>query len=150
MIELESSTMIGTVRGTPGGTVYRIVNYDTYAVCGDSERDSERDEVRDSSGTAAGQRQEQNNRTTVIGAPKKRAAQLPDSWAPHENHAAKAKELGVDLKDEVEGFRYHAKANGRTQLDWDAAFFGWLRNAVKFGRVNSNGKGNDPDWASKL
>src|SRR5690606_4979797 len=32
MVELESSTAIGTARETPIGTVYRIVNYETYAV----------------------------------------------------------------------------------------------------------------------
>lgn len=48
-------TRIGTVRGTRSGTVYRIVNYETYANPWDTERDSkrdgERDTKRDSRGT---------------------------------------------------------------------------------------------------
>lgn len=55
--DLEASTAIGTVRGTDYGTVYRIVNYDTYAPHGDSLRDTKRDSERDTRGTPAGQRE---------------------------------------------------------------------------------------------
>jgi hypothetical protein len=55
---LEARTQIGTVSGTPDGTIYDIVNYDTYAVLAIGERDTSRDAQRDSSGTAAGQEQE--------------------------------------------------------------------------------------------
>lgn len=62
MDRLETGTMIGTVRGTPRGTVYRIVNYDTYAVGGDAERDTERDGMRNRSGTHAGHMRDKNNK----------------------------------------------------------------------------------------
>ena len=55
---LKCGTQIGTVRETPRGTVYRIVNYDTYAIHRDSERDTQRDTQRDRSGTRAGQEQQ--------------------------------------------------------------------------------------------
>lgn len=71
-----------------------------------------------------------------LGARKKRACQLPDSWEPTEKHAALAAEMGVSLEVEVEQFRDHHRAKGSTYKDWDAAFRTWLRNAPKF----SNGK----------
>jgi hypothetical protein len=63
--ELEARTAIETVRGTVNGTVYRIVNYETYAVQQEPERDSERDNLRDTSGTPPGQEQQQNNKTST-------------------------------------------------------------------------------------
>lgn len=62
-----------------------------------------------------------------------RAVKLPDGWEPNENHADIATEEGVNLDREVEQFRDHAKANGRTQRDWDASFRNWLRKAADFG-----------------
>lgn len=62
-----------------------------------------------------------------------RAVKLPDGWEPNENHAEIATEEGVNLDREAEQFRDHAKANGRTQRDWDASFRNWLRKAADFG-----------------
>lgn len=58
LLRLESGTMIGTVRGTPHGTVYVIVNYDDYATIEKHSRDIMRDTMRDTSGTPAGQEQQ--------------------------------------------------------------------------------------------
>lgn len=66
MSELRTSTAIGTVRETVHGTVYRVVNYETYAIVHLTPRDSERDNKRDSSGTAAGQEQQQNHSTKQL------------------------------------------------------------------------------------
>lgn len=147
--DLEVRTAIETVRETPDGTVYRIVNYDTYAIGSDSERDTMRDSERDRSETEARQEQEQKNRKTD-NKPPRRKSQLPDDWAPHDAHKSKAKELGLSVDSEGEGFRLHAKANGRTQLDWDAAFFMWLHNAVKFGRASkAPEQGVDADFVAQ-
>ncbi len=62
MLRLASETMIETVRETPQGTVYRIVNYDTYAGTMNPERDSQRDTERDASGTHAGHMRDKNNK----------------------------------------------------------------------------------------
>lgn len=62
----------------------------------------------------------------------KRATQLPDRWQPTESHKELAQELRVDLAREAEKFRDHAKTNGRTGKDWDAAFRNWLRKAAEF------------------
>lgn len=51
---------------------------------------------------------------------------LPDDWAPNENHAVKAKELGIDLARSAETFRNHALANDRRLVDWDRGFHNWL------------------------
>ena len=58
--------MIGTVGGTPDGTHYRILSYDTYAVLGGSERDGVRDTERDASGTAAGQQRDSSGTRTTM------------------------------------------------------------------------------------
>jgi hypothetical protein len=57
---------------------------------------------------------------------KKPKVDLPDSWCPNPAAVVRAKELRVDLGDEVERFRNHAKQEGRKCSDWDAAFRNWL------------------------
>jgi len=59
--DLEARTAIEPVRGTPDGTVYRVVAYDTYAVGEKATRDTQRDTERDTSGTEAGQEQAQKH-----------------------------------------------------------------------------------------
>lgn len=63
---------------------------------------------------------------------KKKAAPLPDEWTPNETHQRIAAEERVNLDRELAKFRDHAKANGRKQEDWDAAFRTWLRRASEF------------------
>lgn len=53
--DLKARSQIETRRETPNGTVYRIVNYGTYAVLWDIRRDADRDADRDRSGTGVGQ-----------------------------------------------------------------------------------------------
>lgn len=60
------------------------------------------------------------------------ATPIPDGWAPTEAHAAKAKELGVDLHTEKEKFIAHAQANDRRQVKWDAAFNQWLIKSAEY------------------
>lgn len=62
-----------------------------------------------------------------------RKTRMPDDWTPNESHEQKAAELGVDLHAEVEKFRDHAIANGKTFVDWSRGFHTWLNNALKFG-----------------
>lgn len=149
---LASELMIGTVSGTPEGTIYRIENYDTYAVVEKSKRDTQRDGERDSSGTAAGQEQQQNHRTTTteppVGPPEKseptkppRKHQLPDDWEPTEEHRQRADDAGLDLDREVEKFRSHAESNARKQVRWNAAFTTWLLRAEEWGAGKGNGSG---------
>lgn len=78
--ELEARTAIETVSGTPYGTVYLVVNYDTYAGSVDAVRDSERDTKRDTSGTPAGQEQEQKNKRTTK-KPLPEVVEVFDYWA---------------------------------------------------------------------
>lgn len=60
---------------------------------------------------------------------KRPATRLPHSWQPNDQHTAFAAERRIDLNREVEQFRDHALANDRSQVDWNAAFRQWLRNA---------------------
>ena len=84
-------------------------------------------------------------------APAKRAASLPESWAPNEQHTKKAQELELDLAAEVEHFRDHAAANGVTKKDWNAAFRMWLRNSAKWGNSKRNpNRSTGPDWDAAM
>lgn len=56
---------------------------------------------------------------------------FPKSWRPSTRHQAYAMEHALSIQDEALGFAAHAKANGRTAVDWDAAFMGWLIKSKK-------------------
>lgn len=146
MSDLKASTAIETVTETDTGTVYRIVNYETYAIDRGSDRNSERNANRNSSETPAKQRQPLEPLEPTTRAPKKRRSQLPDEWSPNDAHEAKARALRLDLPSEVEGFRLHAKASGRVQLDWDAAFHIWLKKSTEFKRDRKPNGGDDAWW----
>lgn len=156
MKELEEArTAIETVRGTPDGTVYRIVNYDTYAVDSSDEWDRQRDTLRDSSGTAAGQEQEQENKKrTTEGGASSRNSRLPQDWSPTASHIERARDSGLDLIAEVEKFRAHAEENDRTAKSWNGAFTRWLINAEEYarrdGRLPNGAKGTAPDGWVRL
>ncbi len=62
----------------------------------------------------------------------RRRTQLPASWSPNEDHAARARSAGLDLAGELERFRLHAEGTGRLMVNWNAAFTTWLINAPKF------------------
>jgi hypothetical protein len=151
MSDLTVRTAIATVRETPSGTVYRIVNYRTYATFRDTERDTERDEKRDRGETAARQEKQVTSKQTnslSIGAPKKngrkRAVALPKGWAPTADHRARAKASNIDIDRECERFRAHAIANGKTFKSWNAAFTTWLMRAEDFKPATTR-TGSDTD-----
>lgn len=54
---------------------------------------------------------------------------FPRNWTPSTRHRAYALENQLDLTHEAHMFREHAHANGRTAVDWDAAFMTWLGKA---------------------
>lgn len=127
---LESATMVATLRETQIGTVYSIVNYDTYAVVREVSRNSE----RDTSGTPAEPEQPYNHLTTTTGGAKKtkRKHQIPDGWRPTDAHREKAAGLRVNCDIEAEKFADHHAANGNKFVSWDRAFSNWLRKAAEF------------------
>lgn len=57
------------------------------------------------------------------------ATTFPRGFRPEHRHRAYALEHGLDIEHEVHQFREHAIANGRTAVDWHAAFNVWLGNA---------------------
>lgn len=72
--------------------------------------------------------------------PKAVKGPLPAEWRHTPDHAALAAELRLDARHEAEAFRDHARANGRQQVDWDAAFRTWLRNTAKWDRQRTAGQ----------
>jgi hypothetical protein len=60
---------------------------------------------------------------------KKRARQLPDDFAPNEQHQRLAAELGLNLDFEFAKFRDYWIAEGKPKVDWDATLRNWLRNS---------------------
>lgn len=136
MSDLEVRTAVETVRETPDGTVYRIVEYGTYAIVRDSERDTGSDSERDRGETAARQEQQRNKKLLPPLSPKtgSRKVALPDEWQPTEQHGERARAEGVDVDREVIKFRNHALGNGRKQIDWDRAFTTWLLRAGEYQR----------------
>ena len=64
----------------------------------------------------------------------KRAMQMPEGFAPNENHESFALEHGVNMAGEFEAFVDYHKSKGSTFKDWDAALRTWLRNAKKFAK----------------
>lgn len=112
--DLETRTAIGTVRGTADGTVYVIVNYDTYAPAGNAQWDTKRDSEWDSRGTGVGQEQEQKNkrkRKTVSYQP-----EFLELWTVHpvgskedaQTAYKTAVKSGVDHKTILDGLRSYA------------------------------------------
>jgi hypothetical protein len=57
---------------------------------------------------------------------------LSESWSPREHERALALELCLDVDAQARAFRNHAEANGRTAVNWDAAFRMWLDKAPAF------------------
>jgi hypothetical protein len=126
------------------GTVYRIVNYDTYA----NPRDSNKDANKDANGTETGQR----TTSTASTAEEKKSARpkkhpIPDDWTPQESHADKARAERVDLNREAERFRHHHAAKGSTYVDWNRAFHTWLMRAHDFGNHTTNDSKPPPQGA---
>lgn len=137
---LHLRTALETVRETPDGTVYRIVNYETYAVGSDGKCDSNRDTTCDSTATAPRQEQEgkkERKKKTALRA--REEVPLPEGWSPTPEHRQRAASLKVDVEREAELFRAHAETHDRRAASWNAAFTTWL---LKAEYLTGNGSGN--------
>lgn len=60
---------------------------------------------------------------------RKKAHALPADWKPTESHIQLARDRGVNLGQEAQAFRWHAEANDRRVVVWNAAFSQWLIKA---------------------
>lgn len=106
MLARDGCAKIATVNGTPDGTVYRIVSYDTYR----RDRDTSRDTERDTNGTPTGQREE--------GKKEKKEDTSPNGLAPIddvENSPDDAEPTFADLMGMVRSELYYrdGKASDR-------------------------------------
>lgn len=66
--------------------------------------------------------------------PAAKASQLPDDFAPTEQHVELAAQIGVNLATEWPQFCDYHRAKGSRFKDWHAALRTWIRNAAKFGK----------------
>ena len=64
---------------------------------------------------------------------------LPDGLEPNEAQRGYASQHRLDLVTEFDQFRDHHRARGSVFRDWTAAFWTWLRNAVKYRRPGFGG-----------
>ena len=82
-----------------------------------------------------------SNRTPPISPPqktakkknRKRKSQLPAAWEPNEKANEIATNEGYDNVEKeiiLAQFIDHAKATGRSQLDWNRAFYTWIRSGI--------------------
>ena len=71
-------------------------------------------------------------KTSSSSARKRAATDMPDGWKPNAKHLALAQELGVPTAGLVDNFTDHHAAKGNRFVDWDRAFFTWIRNAPNF------------------
>ena len=79
--------------------------------------------------------------------PAKRSAQLSDDWKPQPQATAPLALIGWEsarIGFEVDKFRDHAKATGRTAKDWDAAFRNWVRKAMEFSQARGTSTPGGP------
>jgi hypothetical protein len=140
---LELLQEVGRIRAqqsTAQGHTYRLVNYRHYQGQGHSEGTA-----KGTAGAQAGHKSEAVKKNTTTTPIQKRARALPDDWTPNADHQRIATEEGRSLIREVEKFRDNARAKGRKQLDWDAAFRNWLRSDYgrKNGRHDSGGTASE-------
>lgn len=79
---------------------------------------------------------------------KSKQSPLSDDWVPNEKHAARARELGVDVNLEAEKFRAHHQGKGTPFARPDAAFTGWLIRSTEFRRSSQRqgGAAGLLDW----
>lgn len=81
---------------------------------------------------------------------KSRETTLPENWNPKDSHRVKAQECGLDVSWEADSFRDNAVARGLRYIDWDRAFFTWLRKSVEFGRGHRPGVTEQPSLMDRI
>lgn len=69
---------------------------------------------------------------------RERRTRIPDDWKPNDQHTAWAREQDVDLHFEFEQFRDFHGARGSVMLDWDKAFWTWLRKAKRWSNKSAS------------
>jgi hypothetical protein len=134
--ELILRDTIGTVCGTPIGTVYVVVKYDDYVGVTTDVGDS----GESKGGTAAGHEQE-GKKSKRKNTSTKGWKIVPPEWQPNEEHRATAVRLGLDLAYQERKFRAHRFKT--THHDAHDTFDTWLNRAAEWsGRPNGNANGN--------
>lgn len=86
--------------------------------------------------------------TTTNSAAKGRKRHLPSDWSPDPRAAQIAAEHGKACDRESERFKSYCLANGKTYVDFDQAFHGWLRRDFGGSAAVARPKGRDPTAAA--
>lgn len=92
------------------------------------------------------QPQSQREEPSLRSGARKRASTLPDDWDPGPEGREFAKTNGLDAQKtgfEIQRFRDHAKAKGRTQKDWPAAWRNWVTSPYQ-SRASPSGFSSAP------
>tara|TARA_Y100000296_G_C5167768_1_gene255639 strand:- start:1370 stop:2149 length:780 start_codon:yes stop_codon:yes gene_type:complete len=74
----------------------------------------------------------------------KRKSSLPETWSPNAKAIEIATTEGYDheeIKTIQADFEDHAAASGRKQLDWDRAFYTWIRSGITRSSINQRRRG---------
>lgn len=71
---------------------------------------------------------------------------LRDDFTPSEAHVTKAKELGLNLANELERFKNHFIGNGDTKVDWGRTFSNWLSRSKDFNPGQASAESSNYIW----
>ena len=88
----------------------------------------------------AGSKEGGSSEPTTTTKRKRPSTPIPANWKPSDSHASKARELGLDLQWQADQFRDKNLAKDNRYVDWDKAFFTWLRNAARFEQRDGTSK----------
>ncbi len=72
---------------------------------------------------------------------------FPQDWAPNDHAKELAAKLRLDLEGQAESFKAYYGARGKRMVDWDLAFYGWLR---KSGEMRAERADRRPPGGSRL
>jgi hypothetical protein len=151
--DLATRTQLETVRGTPRGTIYRIVNYETYACPTNYDRDIFRDKKRDTSGTRAGQEQQLTIKKTEY------TSDFEQVWRAHprgpKKDASDQYRKAVPARISHEKLMVYLQAYRRGFDDGFSGvhLFRWIRDSrweELEVSANGNGKRTDVSWLDGL
>lgn len=132
-----------TAEETKLGTLYTVVNYESYQVFpGQQEKEhrtlTEQRQNTDRTIRTKQTKQVNNPPVSPQGGKTKKAFRLPEDWEPTPELLAwaKAKHPTVNTETQTELFKNHFLANGKTMVDWSRAWQNWIARSPQFGRPN--------------
>lgn len=129
-----------TIKSTNKFSIISIINWHTYQSKILSGNKQSNKQVTSKQQASNNKQEPKNQRTKeyIIGEFKK-SSFIPENYLIQENHInyALSKKLNKEqAEDQFEAFLIYHKAKGSKFKSWNAAFQNWIRNSIKFGKVN--------------